>query len=63
MTAHIPEGTLGIGVGELWEPIPERGEDPAGYFHSIVWFPADDLAAAQAFADEHGYVLREGIPL
>lgn len=63
MTTPFPEGTLGIGVGRLLEPIIERGEDPAGHFQSTVWFPYAERADAEAYAAEHGLVLREGVPL
>jgi hypothetical protein len=57
------EGERGIGVGELWEPIRARGEDPDGYFHSIVWFPYDREAEAAEFAAANGYVMRKGVRL
>lgn len=60
-TAYAP-GTIGIGVGKTYPGIPERGE-PDVVFHSIVWFPADALDQAHAFADESGYVVQEGVPL
>jgi len=56
-------GTLGIGVGRLLEPIPERGEDPAGHFQSVVWFPYEARQDAEEFAAASGWVLREGVAL
>ena len=56
------EGERGIGVGELWDPIPERGEtEPV--FHSIVWFPYDQEDDAREFAAANGYVIRKGVRL
>ena len=56
-------GTIGIGVGRLLDPIIERGEDPAGHFESVVWFPADQKADAEEFAAHTGWVVREGVAL
>lgn len=55
-------GTLGIGVGNLLQGIPERGE-PEVVFHSVVWFPYAEAKAAQEFADENEMHLREGVAL
>jgi hypothetical protein len=61
VTSATP-GTLGIGVGELLPPIPERGETSAT-FHSIVWFPYEAADEAIAYAAEHGYSWRRGVAL
>ena len=54
-------GTLGIGVGELLPAEMLRaGEDP---FHSIVWFSYEDAEEALAFAEQHGYEIKNGVPL
>jgi hypothetical protein len=60
MSAPV-EGTKGLGVGDLMPPeILRENEDP---FHSIVWFPYSERAAAEEFAAQFGYVVREGVPL
>lgn len=57
-----PVGTLGIGVGNYFDPIFSRGEtEPV--FQSTVWFPFTELAEAQDFATATGLELVENIPL
>jgi hypothetical protein len=55
------EGTPGIGVGVWHHPI-NTGSRPAS-FESRVWFRNEDRAEAEAFAAEHGYALKDGVPL
>lgn len=55
-------GTIGIGVGEFYAPIAERGETTP-VFTSKVWFPSEAKDEAYEFAREAGMFAVENIAL